>query len=98
MKFIYFIFSGQVTEKTSLFTYKYGESVNTFINASFQPIFIEDYMSSFGNDSLRQAAEKLCNGDVSCLFDIASTKDLALGDSAKQINSQLVNDSRKMSK
>ncbi|KAK3731213.1 hypothetical protein QZH41_017746, partial [Actinostola sp. cb2023] len=85
----------QVTNRSTLFKYKPGESINSFINASFQPMFVEEI--TFVNDSLREKAESLCNGDVSCMFDVASTRDLEVGESTKQIGSQLVNDSKKMS-
>lgn len=87
---------GQVDNSNSLFTYKEGEDVSTFVNPSFKPMFIEDI--NWGNDSLRLQAEAACKGDISCLFDAASTGDLSIGLSTQQIGSQLVNDSNRMSK
>lgn len=52
---------------------------------------------TWANESLKQQAYDKCEGDVSCLFDAASTKDLNVGLSTKQLGSQLVNDSQKMS-
>jgi hypothetical protein len=87
--------SGQVTEYTSLFTYKQGENVNTFSNSSFEPTFIEDY--EFGNDTLKQEALEKCEGDVNCLFDAASTNDVTMGISTKIVGSTPKNESEALS-
>ena len=92
-----FPFSGQVTFNTSLFTYNPGEDVNTFKNESFEPIFLDENIT-FANDALRQQAEAVCQGDVNCLFDIASTGDTAVGESTKQISVQLESESEELRK
>ena len=84
----WFPFSGQVTLNTSLFTYDPGEDVHTFQNESFEPIFLDENIT-FASDALRQQAEAICQGDVNCLFDIASTGDTAVGESTKQTAVQL---------
>ena len=81
--------------KTTLFTYKPGESVESFANASFVPMFVEDL--KFANDSLRQQAEEACQGDVNCLFDSASTKDVSLGESTKAVSVTLEKESSSLS-
>ncbi|XP_031552818.1 mucin-like protein [Actinia tenebrosa] len=86
----------QVTNETSLFTYKEGESSDTFLNKKFLPMFVEDL--KFYNDSLKKEAVAKCNVDTSCLFDAASIGDVEIGLSTKQLGSQLVKDSKKMSK
>lgn len=92
-----FPFSGQVTLETSLFTYNPGEDVNTFKNESFEPLFPDENIT-FANDTLRQQAEAVCQGDVNCLFDIASTGDTAVGESTKQISVQLESESEELRK
>ncbi|XP_031569003.1 uncharacterized protein LOC116303577 [Actinia tenebrosa] len=81
----------QVTESTSLFTYKEGESINTFSNKSFEPMFIEDF--TFANETLKQEALAKCEGDVNCLFDAALTNDVTVGTSTKIVGSNFKNDS-----
>ncbi|XP_031574160.1 mucin-like protein isoform X5 [Actinia tenebrosa] len=81
----------QVSESTSLFTYQFGENVYTFSNKSFVPMFIEDL--KFYNESLKKQAYAACQGDINCLFDSASTKDVSLGLSTKIVGSQMVNES-----
>ena len=93
----WFPFSGQVTSETSLFTYNPGEDVNTFKNESFEPIFLDENIT-FASDALRQQAEAICQGDVNCLFDIASTGDTAVGESTKQISVQLETESEELRK
>ena len=92
----WFPFSGQVTFNTSLFAYNPGEDVNTFKNESFAPLFLDNII--FASDSLRQQAEAICQGDVNCLFDIASTGDTTVGESTKQISVQLESESEELRK
>ena len=82
---------------TSLFTYDPGEDVNTFKNESFEPIFLDENIT-FASDALRQQAEAICQGDVNCLFDIASTGDTAVGESTKQTAVQLESESEELRK
>lgn len=93
----WFLFTGQVTFNTSIFTYNPGEDVNTFKNESFEPIFLDEDII-FESDALRQQAEAICQGDVNCLFDIASTGDTAVGESTKQISVQLESESEELRK
>ncbi|XP_074632006.1 uncharacterized protein LOC141890434 isoform X2 [Acropora palmata] len=78
----------QLSDNTTLFTYKPGESTSTFTNASFVPIFLDEPIQ-FASNELRTAAELACQGDVNCLFDIASTGDVSVGESTKQVAVQL---------
>ncbi|XP_068760013.1 mucin-like protein [Montipora capricornis] len=84
----------QVTFNTSLFTYNPGEDVNTFKNESFEPLFLDNI--TFSSDTLRLQAETICQGDVNCLFDIASTGDTAVGESTKQTSVQLKSESEEL--
>ncbi|XP_031570637.1 uncharacterized protein LOC116304951 isoform X2 [Actinia tenebrosa] len=81
----------QVNESTSLFTYQFGDNVSTFSNTSFVPMFIDEL--KFYNESLKKKAEAACQGDINCLFDSASTKDVSVGLSTKIVGSQMVNES-----
>ncbi|XP_022801632.1 mucin-like protein isoform X1 [Stylophora pistillata] len=81
----------QVDNNSSLFTYKPGESLKTFENTSFVPMFLEDL--SFPNETLRKQAEEVCQGDLNCLFDSASTKDVSVGASTKALSSILEKES-----
>ncbi|XP_068728477.1 mucin-like protein isoform X2 [Montipora capricornis] len=78
----------QLTDNISLFTYKPGENTSTFSNAFFVPIFLDEPID-FGSDELRTAAELACQGDVNCLFDIASTGDVSVGASTKEVSVQI---------
>ena len=87
---------GQINESQSLFTYAQNESVHTFADPDFVPMFSDNIM--WYNDSVRQAAEAQCGDDHECLFDVASTNDLSVGIATKDISIQLVNESRILSK
>ena len=81
---------------STLFTYKPGVSVETFKNASFVPMFLEDLY--FANDTLRKQAEEVCQGDINCLFDSASTSDVFIGASTKAVSATLEKESSSLSK
>ena len=69
--------------------------METFANASFVPMFLEDL--NFANETLRKQAEEACQGDINCLFDSASTKDVSLGASTKAVSSTLEKESSSLS-
>ena len=88
---------GTVTDNTTLFTYKPGENISTFSNPSFKPIFLDENIT-FASEALRLKAEAVCQGDVNCLFDIASTGDTSVGESTKQVSVQLERESEELRK
>ena len=61
------------------------------------PIFLDENVT-FASDALRQQAEAVCQGDVNCLFDIASTGDLSVGESTKQVSVQLESENEELRK
>ena len=92
-----FSFAGQLSDNTTLFTYKPGESTSMFSNASFVPIFLDEPIH-FASNELRTAAERACQGDVNCLFDTASTGDLSVGESTKEVSVQLESEAQALGK
>ena len=83
--------SGQINQYQSLFTYGRNESVVTFSNPDFEPMFADNI--TWNNASLEREAQEECGDDLECLFDVASTKDLSVGIVTKDISIQLVNES-----
>ena len=79
-----------------MFTYKPGEDTSTFSNASFTPVFLDKI--TFKNISLEGEAQAACQGDVNCLFDIACTRDVSVGESTKQVALQLESESEELRK
>ena len=90
------VLSGQINHSQSLFDYAVNESVDTFKNIAFEPMFADNI--TWQNDSLRVKAEAECGDDYECLFDVASTNDLSVGLVTKDISVQLVNESNALSK
>ena len=90
-------FKGNVTESTSIFAYDPGETTSTYSNASFVPIFVDENIT-FASDALRRQAEVVCQEDVNCLFDIASTGDTSVGESTKHKAVQLEKESEELRK
>ena len=67
---------GQITSVESIFTYKVGESVNTFSDPNHVPPFLDEILSSLmGNSTLTD----VCGDNVECLFDFAQTGDVEVG-------------------
>ena len=90
------LFSGQITDEQSLFTYALGENVSTYANASFEPMFVENI--EWADNATRDAAYSACDGDVVCLFDAASTNDVSIGTNSKDVNVQLVEENELLGK
>ncbi|XP_058949574.2 mucin-like protein isoform X2 [Pocillopora verrucosa] len=84
----------QINQSQSLFTYGNNESVASFSDPDFEPMFADNI--TWHNDSLRQKAEDQCGNDQECLFDVASTNDLSLGLVTKDISIQLVNETKQL--
>ena len=59
----------------SLFTYKTGESWETFYDPSFSPAF----KPTFEDPVLEEEAKEVCGDDKSCLYDVAATKKVEIG-------------------
>lgn len=47
---------------------------------NFAPVFFEDALTSL-DENLTKEAENICGNEVTCLFDIAATKQTAFGQS-----------------
>ncbi|KAL9979187.1 hypothetical protein ACROYT_G016809 [Oculina patagonica] len=82
----------QIIQSQSLFTYGHNESVDTFFDPDFEPMFADNII--WENNSTKEKAEAQCGDDHECLFDVASTNDLSVGMVTKDLNIQLVNESK----
>lgn len=60
----------------SLFTYRPGESWVTF----YDPYFVPVYTPVFSSPELEQAANTVCGADSQCLFDVATTGRIDIGE------------------
>ena len=65
------------TPSDSLFTYQPGESWATY----HDPFFVPLYEAVFSDVELEQQANELCGDDQQCLFDVAATGLVELGQS-----------------
>lgn len=61
----------------SLFNYRPGDSWSTF----HSPFFTPTYQPTFQNTNLEGQANEICRDDPSCLFDIATTGRVDIGQS-----------------
>lgn len=65
----------------SLFTYQPGESWATY----YDPCFVPVYTVVFSNPALQSQANAICGGDQQCLFDVAATGQVEIGQSTRDI-------------
>ncbi|XP_074618591.1 uncharacterized protein LOC141877470 isoform X4 [Acropora palmata] len=77
----------QINQSQSLFTYAQNENTSTYAIPDFSPMFGDNI--TWQNDDLRKQAEEECGNDKECLFDVASTNDLSVGQATKDIGNQL---------
>lgn len=69
----------------SLFTYRPGESWVTFYNPYFVPV----YTPVFSTSALEQQANALCGSDTQCLFDVAATGRVEIGQVAVETGREI---------
>ena len=63
-----------------MFTYRTGESYDSFLNLGFTPVFLDETNSLFSNNTLEQQARDICGENEECLFDIAVTRKTSVGE------------------
>lgn len=76
------------TANTSIFTYEEGFQHADFVDFDYEPKFISDGIT-FDDAELQLAASQLCQNNTQCMFDIATTKQLSIGNMTVEFN-QLV--------
>uniref|UniRef100_A0A1X7U110 Deleted in malignant brain tumors 1 protein n=1 Tax=Amphimedon queenslandica TaxID=400682 RepID=A0A1X7U110_AMPQE len=69
----------------SLFTYDDTGSWNTFYKPDYKPIF----QPQFNDSALEEKAQEICGDDKLCLFDIAATGDVNIGQSTRETGQEL---------
>ena len=75
--YVYFMCVGIITSSDeSLFTYPFTKNWKSFYYPSFSPI----YTISFSNSTLEKKAKEICGDDEFCLFDIAATGRVEVGE------------------
>lgn len=84
----------QITDQESLFTYGPNENVSTFVNASFEPMFVDEIV--WADNETQAAAEAQCGGDVVCLFDAASTNDVTIGLNSQEVNVMVEEENKRL--
>ena len=57
----------------------------------FAPVFFEEALASL-DANLTIEAKRVCGDDVTCLFDIAATKNLAIGQATLSESTQIQNE------
>ena len=72
-----------------MFTYRIGESYDSFRDVDFTPVFLDETTSLFSNSSFEQEARAVCGENVECLFDIAVTGKTSVGEATLESFNEL---------
>ena len=78
-----FLILRQIDPSQSLFTYQAHESLLTFMDLNYVPMFIDNI--TWTNDSFRLQAESVCGNNTNCLFDVAVTIDTSFREARKKL-------------
>ena len=81
--------AGIVERNKTLFTYRIGESYDTFIDLDFTPVFLDETASLFSSSTLEQEARNICVENEECLFDIAVTGKTRVGEATLESFNEL---------
>jgi hypothetical protein len=80
---------GVVERNKTMFTYRIGDSYDSFLNLDFTPVFLDETNSLFSNSTLEQAARNVCGDNAECLFDIAVTGKTSIGEATLELFDEL---------
>ena len=72
-----------------MFTYRTGESYDSFLDLGFTPVFLDETNSLFSNNTLEQQARDICGENEECLFDIAVTGKTSVGEATLESYNEL---------
>ena len=70
-----------MSSNESLFCYKDSENFSTF----YDPEFVPSFFPSFDDPELERQANATCGDNFACIFDVAATGRLELGNVALQV-------------
>lgn len=88
------IFLGRVTEENSLFTYQENVTWFELNDMTFMPVFFDELLLMYENNTLLWEAELVCDGDETCLFDTLATKSITTGALTRKTNVILQDDAQ----
>lgn len=60
----------------------------------FMPVFFDELLLQYENNSLLFEAEMVCDGDETCLFDALASKSISVGLGTRKTNSILQDDAQ----
>ncbi|CAB4028190.1 Hypothetical predicted protein, partial [Paramuricea clavata] len=81
--------AGIVERNKTLFTYRIGESYDSFLDLDFTPVFLDETASLFSNSTFEQEAKDVCGENRECLFDIAVTGKTRVGEATLESFNEL---------
>ena len=72
-----------------MFTYRIGESYDSFRDPNFMPVF-PDADSLFSDAILEEEARNICGENRMCLFDIAVTGKTSIGEATLELVDEIM--------
>lgn len=93
---LFYLLPGQITADESLFTYKQNESVDTYKNTSYTPLFADEIIRQFQNSTIYQKALAVCGSNLVCLYDALATNNTAIGEASLKTSKKLENETKQL--
>ena len=76
------------TANNTLFVYSEGFSHASFVDYSYEPLFLSDGIE-FENKTLEDLAKQVCGNNTRCLFDVSTTGELSIGNSSLNFEKEI---------
>jgi sushi domain-containing protein 2 len=76
------------TANNTLFVYSEGFSHASFVDYSYEPLFLSDGIE-FENKTLENLAKQVCGNNTRCLFDVSTTEELSIGHSSLNFEKEI---------
>ena len=88
---LHFIYLGRVAENETIYRNIDDDEEKFSCPNDFVPVFSDQALASLEGD-LKEQAEAVCGNDVTCLFDIAATGQVAFGQSTLEESTSINNE------
>ena len=98
--YFFFTFShtGRIKAEDSLLQYPENTTWDDFNDLDFVPVFFDELLTEFGNNTLYTAAQLICVGNQQCIFDTLATENVFIGANTKITEESLQYDAQSLGK
>ena len=90
--------TGRIKPEDSLLQYPENMTWADFNDLDFVPVFFDELLTEFGNNTLYTAAQLICVGNQQCIFDTLATENVFIGANTKITEESLQYDAQSLGK